>query len=214
MSRSVEGGTGETGKEPPSSNDQGVVPLVDERVDERSLILRAREGDEEAFLELVDLYRERIWRIAYRIVRDSEEADDVVQDAFARASLHLRRFDFRAGFYTWLVSITRNAAFDALRSARRRGRLRLGDEGFEQRPATREDDDPVRNAERAETARKVHEALGRLKERDRMLLVLREFEGMKYEEIAKVMGCAVGTVESGIHRARKKLKKLLGGERP
>ena len=87
---------------------------MDETQDDRELVVRAKDGSEEAFNDLVRLYHERIYRIALRIVHDPDEADEITQETFARAVAALDRFDFRAKFYTWIVSIARNAAFDAL----------------------------------------------------------------------------------------------------
>ncbi len=176
--------------------------------DDRELVMRAKNGSEEAFSALIDKYHERVHRVAVRIVRNVDEADDVVQEVFARAVIHLNRFDFRASFYTWLISITRNAAFDALRSMQRRGRFKSSEDGMDRYDAEGFGD-PVRSSTDQEAAERVVKALGRLSPRDRSLLVLREYEDLQYEEIARVLGCSVGTVESGIHRARKKLRMLL-----
>lgn len=178
--------------------------------EDRELVLQAQKGSEEAFTALVDRYYERIYRIAVRIARSTEEAEEVVQDAFTRAFVNLSRFDLRASFYTWLVSITRNAAFDALRSMQRRGRAKQVEDGLDVFEAEGYGD-PVRASVDHEAQEEVRDALGKLSARDRTLLVLREYEGLQYEEIARVLGCSVGTVESGIHRARKRLGALLGG---
>ncbi len=186
---------------------------MDAVVDERELVARAQEGSEEAFTELIDRYHERIYRVAVRIVHDVDDAQEVVQEVFVRAVQHIGRFDFRASFYTWLVSITRNAAFDALRGTQRRGRFKQTEDGLDRYSADGVGD-PVEASQESETAVKVRKALLRLKPRDRTLIVLREYEGLQYEEIARVMGCSVGTIESGLHRARKRLKTILGDERP
>lgn len=186
---------------------------MDENPDDHELVHSAKAGSEDAFSRLIDRYHERIYRVAVRIVNDPVEADEVAQEVFSRAISALGRFDFRASFYTWLVSIARNAAFDALRAMKRRARLKGSDDGLDQRPADG-GSDPVAAAREQERAEKVRKALGRLNERDRTLLVLREYEDLQYEEIAQVMGCAVGTVESGLHRARKKLRLLLGDVEP
>jgi len=186
---------------------------MDTIADERELVLRAKGGSEEAFTDLVDRYHERIYRIALRIVHDPDDAEEVVQEVFVRAVTHIGRFDFRASFYTWLVSITRNAAFDALRGVQRRGRFKQTEDGLDRYEADGVGD-PVEASQATETAEKVRKALGRLKPRDRTLIVLREYEGLRYEEIARVMECSVGTIESGLHRARKRLKMLLGDAPP
>lgn len=180
---------------------------MDPKDDDRELVLRAKNGSEEAFSDLVRRYHERVYRVTLRIIRDPEDADEVTQDVFVRALSALDRFDFRASFYTWLVSIARNAAFDALRSLKRRSRFK-SEEGLDNYEAEGFGD-PVSSTAESETAQSVVKALGRLSVRDRTLLVLREYEDLQYEEIARVLGCSVGTVESGIHRARKRLRQLL-----
>lgn len=186
---------------------------VMDELDDRDLVARAKAGSEDAITALVRRYHERVFKVAARIVRTPEDAEDVTQEVFARAMSALDRFDFRATFYTWLVSIARNAAFDSWRSGRRTRttyNLESGFESFENDGST----DPVKKNSQRERAERVHRALSRLAPRDRTLLVLREFEDMQYEEIATILGCPVGTVESGIHRARKKLKVLLGDVEP
>jgi len=182
---------------------------MDASQDEHELVLRAKNGSKDAFSELVDRYHERIYRLTIRIVRDPDEAEEVTQETFVRALSALDRFDFRARFYTWLVSIARNAAFDAWRGLQKRSRFVTSEEGPDGYEATGFGD-PVATSSDNETARKVVKALGRLSVRDRTLLVLREYEDLQYEEIARVLGYSVGTVESGIHRARKRLRMFLG----
>ncbi len=186
---------------------------VMDELDDRALVDRAKAGSEDAYTALVRRYHERVFKVAARIVRTAEDAEDVTQEVFARALSALDRFDFRATFYTWLVSIARNAAFDAYRSGRRTRTTYNLEGGFESFPHDGSAD-PVRTNAEKERAERVQRALSRLSPRDRTLLVLREYEDMQYEEIAVVLGCPVGTVESGIHRARKKLKVLLGDVEP
>lgn len=185
---------------------------MDEPRDDREWVLRARNGSEEAFTHLVDRYYERIYRVALRIIRNPDDAEEVTQEVFARAVGALDRFDFRASFYTWLVSIAKNAAFDLIRSQQRRGKhLRaVQTEDDLADVALAGDGDPVDAVSGGELRDRVTAALERLSVRDRTLLVLREYEDLQYEEIARVLGCSVGTVESGIHRARKRLRALLG----
>lgn len=181
---------------------------MDETQDDRELVVRAKDGSEEAFNDLVRLYHERIYRIALRIVHDPDEADEITQETFARAVAALDRFDFRAKFYTWIVSIARNAAFDALRSMQRRSRYKSAEDGLD-RFEGEGGGDPVQASSASEAKQVIQKALGRLSVRDRTLIVLREYESLQYDEIAKVMGCSVGTVESGLHRARKRLRQYL-----
>ncbi|MFH0943589.1 MAG: sigma-70 family RNA polymerase sigma factor [Planctomycetota bacterium] len=182
---------------------------MDEPRDDRELVEQAKNGSEEAFTCLIDRYHGRIYRVASRIVRNPEDAEEVTQEVFARAVAALDRFDFRASFYTWLVSITRNAAFDTLRGLQRRSRFQQSESGLDQYVAEGSED-PVRASSENEAVQQVTLAMDKLSVRDRTLLVLREYEDLQYEEIARILGCSLGTVESGIHRARKRLRSLLG----
>jgi RNA polymerase sigma-70 factor, ECF subfamily len=183
--------------------------MNDQDLDDRRLVDAAKGGSEEAFEELVRRYYERVYRNAYRILDSAEDAEEVVQETFSRAVLALERFDHRASFFTWIVSIARNAAFDQLRVAKRRAKMYGIAEGFDDIAVDRDTASPVTASAENESATIVRKGLMRLKERDRTLLVLREYDGLQYEEIAKIMKCSVGTIESGIHRARKKLRYFL-----
>lgn len=184
------------------------VTQMDIEQDDRDLVLRAKDGSQEAFTDLVRKYHERIYRIAYRIVHDPDEADEITQETFSRAVTALDRFDFRAKFYTWIVSIARNAAFDALRSMQRRSRYKSAENGLDRYDAGGLGD-PVTASAASEAKQLIQKALERLSVRDRTLIVLREYESLQYDEIARVMGCSVGTVESGLHRARKRIRQYL-----
>lgn len=186
----------------------------DPEFDDRRLVEEAQAGSEDAFSELVRRYYERVYRNAYRILESPEDAEEVVQETFARAVLALDRFDHRASFFTWLVSIARNAAFDQLRTAKRRARLHGVSEGFDDLAVDETTASPISASVDNEAATLVRRGLMRLKERDRKLLILREYEALSYEEIARIMKCSVGTIESGIHRARKKLKWYLSALEP
>jgi RNA polymerase sigma-70 factor, ECF subfamily len=177
--------------------------------EDQELVDRAKAGSEEAFTALVGLYQERIWRIVSRILRDEDLALEVTQETFTRALCALPRFDFRAKFSTWLISIARNAAFDIYRSRKSRG----PHVSIDDHPDLFTNDstkDPGVAVADEELAEKVRKAMTRLNPRHRMLLTLREYEDMQYEDIAKVLGVPVGTVESGLHRARKRLREILG----
>lgn len=188
--------------------------MADLEFDDRPLVEQAKAGSEEAFSELVRLYYERVYRNAYRILESPQDAEEVVQETFARAALALERFDHRASFFTWLVSIARNAAFDQLRTAKRRAKLYGVGEGFDELAVDRTTASPFDESADNEAAKIVRRGLMRLKERDRKLLILREYEALSYEEIARIMKCSVGTIESGIHRARKKLRWYLSALEP
>jgi RNA polymerase sigma-70 factor (ECF subfamily) len=175
------------------------------------LITETLGGQTEAFGELVYRYQDRLFNAVVRIVDHPEDARDVVQDAFINAYQSLASFKGDAEFYTWLYRI----AFNSAVSHRRRKRLLVSLESGREGEATIDPLDPSEETrpgaalERADDERLVQEALNRLSPEHRAVLVLKDIEGLKYEEIADVMGVPIGTIRSRIHRARLELRDLL-----
>jgi RNA polymerase sigma-70 factor (ECF subfamily) len=170
---------------------------------------RAREGNAGAFRELVDRSHETVFRLAAALTGDRDEAADVVQETYIRAWEEIGGLRDGAAVTGWLARIARNVAHD-----RRRGfwsRLRAPLSPAHEDRAGRERAAPGADAtlEEAERARGVREAMARLPEKHRVVLALREIEGMTYEEVAAALGVPVGTVESRLHRARRALAKRL-----
>lgn len=165
---------------------------------------RTREGDAGAFRELVAATTDRIYRLAHHLMRDRDEAEDVVQETFIRA--WQRRGDLRdpAAVMPWLSRIARNAARDRLRWWRRRPEKARTE--VEPAGAATPADHALIGAERAAEVRR---ALDVLSEKHRVILLLREVEDMSYEQIAELLGVPVGTVESRLHRARAALAARL-----
>ena len=161
---------------------------------------RVRTGDAGAFRQLVEATSQRLYRLAIHLMRDPDEADEVVQETFIRA--WQRRGDLRdpGAVMPWLSRIARNAARDRLRWWRRRPeRARAEAEPVSAAPAA---DQELIGAERAADLRR---ALDVLSEKHRVILLLREVEDMSYEQIAELLEVPVGTVESRLHRARTAL---------
>jgi len=181
--------------------------------DERELIERCLAGDTSAFEPLVERYRQRVWRLAYQLLRDREEAWDCAQEAFVRAFHSLPSFRGHAAFYTWLFRITVNVATDRQRSrgaqARAFGAERLSEEEWKRTmpdPGAR----PDQAATQSEQRERIRQALDALPPRARTIIMLSDVEGLSYREIADVLGCPIGTVMSRLHNARKRMKTLLG----
>ncbi len=184
--------------------------------DDRGLVERAAQGDREAFGALVQRHQDRAFNLAYQIVRNREDALDVAQEAFVKAYGSLPNFKGEASFTTWIHRIVVNVAIDTLRR-RRRGNptpyddQRAMSEEVEGGPTT--PDDP----EAALGARQVRSLLRRgiqaLPPAQRAVLVLREIEGMTYEEIARAVGCNPGTVMSRLFYARRRLAQVLAAHR-
>jgi RNA polymerase sigma-70 factor (ECF subfamily) len=181
--------------------------------DDRELVARAQAGEVAAFEPLVEKYRQRVWRLAYNVLRDREEAWDAAQDAFIRAFQALPSFRGQSAFYTWLFRITMNVAADRVRARAARGRA------FGSEPVPEEDwdrlmveqgDSPATSAARAEKRARIARALDTLPEHHRTIIMLGDVEGLSYREIADVLNIPMGTVMSRLHNARRKLRDALG----
>ena len=178
---------------------------------DRALMAAAAGGDPQAFDSLVRLHTPRMYRVALRIVADSADAEDAVQDAWISAWRALRGYRGDAAPATWLYRVVSNAALAQLR--RRHATVPI-DEGAEERLWNVDDPDvPERATLRAEEVAAVHRAVAGLEPSQRVPLVLREFEGLSYEEVATVLEISVPAVRSRVHRARQTLLTKLEGAR-
>jgi RNA polymerase sigma-70 factor (ECF subfamily) len=181
------------------------------------LVERVQRGDKAAFDVLVRKYQHKIVKLVTRYVHDSTEALDVAQEAFIKAYRAIHGFRGDSAFYTWLYRIAINTAKNHLVAEGRRPLERGVDlqdpEQFEVQARLKDVDTPERLLLTDEIQRTVEEAIAGLPEDLRTAIVLRELEGMSYEQIAETMSCPVGTVRSRIFRAREaideKLKPLL-----
>jgi len=167
-------------------------------------VRRCQDGDNEAFGVLVRRYQNRIYRLVCYTLGSKDGAEDIAQEAFLRAYQSIRGFRFKSSFFTWLYRIAVNLC---LREMRRKKSLSL-ETGS---PAPSSDDDPLDKIEKEEIVKHLHRSLDRLKEREKMVLVLREMEELSYEEISRIMDYPLGTVKSAISRAREKLRDHLMG---
>ena len=176
---------------------------------EQELVRAAAGGDTEAFERLVETYENKIYTLAPRMSGSPDDAGDIAQEAFLAAWRGLPAFRGEAGFATWLYRLASNAAIDYLRRQRKqRGELSLDDEelGLD---AVDAGPGPQDAAEGEEVRSAVAAGLGALSEGHRQVLVLRELQGLSYEEIAAVLAVDLGTVKSRISRARSALRKIL-----
>jgi RNA polymerase sigma-70 factor (ECF subfamily) len=184
---------------------------------DQQLVRRVQAGDQSAFNLLVLKYQHRVLKLVGRFVSDATEAQDVAQEAFLKAYRALGSFRGESAFYTWLYRIAINTAKNALVAQKRRPvdfDLDMQDpEQFERQARLKEADTPEGVLLTEEIREVVERAMEQLPEDLRTAIVLRELEGLSYEEIAEAMDCPVGTVRSRIFRAReaidKKLKPLL-----
>ena len=175
---------------------------------DRALVARARRGDPAAFDALVARHRDVVFRVAARIV-GPDEAPDVSQDAFLRAFNRLDRFRGEGTFRAWLLQITHNAA---LRAAERRRPEPLEPEGVEEAGAVAASAvarTPVAELEARERRRRLETKIALLKPQHRAVLVLRDVEGLSYEDIAAVTEAPLGSVKGRLNRARGELIAIL-----
>ncbi len=183
------------------------------------LVQLAKQGDHEAFRTLMNTYRKRVYSLAYGMVHDAEGAMDICQETFIKAYRHLDSFQGNSSFYTWIYRIAANLSIDHLRKRSRREALQYDDhlrhDDSEETEAAltshMADTQPQLALDRKELKEKLNQALETLSEKHRIVLILRELEGMSYEEIASTLNIHLGTVMSRLHHARKNMQKELSG---
>ncbi len=179
--------------------------------DDYRLIAECLRGRTDAFGQLIYRYEERLYNTVYRLVGNAEDAQDVVQETFLNAYKSLSNFKGDAEFFTWLYRI----AFNTAVSLRRKQRAALSLNGSNTGDSSAEPLDhsassqPSHALERAEQERRVQQALSRLSIEHRAVLVLKDMQGMKYEQIAEILQVPIGTIRSRLHRARLELRDLL-----
>jgi RNA polymerase sigma-70 factor (ECF subfamily) len=175
------------------------------------LLRRYHGGDREALEELFRRYRETAYRVSYRLLGNSEDALDAVQEGFIKALTHLRGFEQRSSFKTWLLRIVSNAALDLGRQRRRRDDLALAFEEQLQRPEEQTffTSDPLRDVVEGDLREAIGAALQEIPEAQRRTFVLHVDGGLSYREVSETLGISIGTVMSRLFYARQKLRTLL-----
>jgi len=186
------------------------------KVEDQELVQRAQAGDHRAFRVLVERYQRKVYTVAYGIVRNPDAAMDVVQDAFVKVHKHLGSFQGNSSFYTWLYRIVVNLCIDKKRRAARASEVDYDDtlahgDGFTDGPtlASTGFDSPHKAAQRKELVEHMDKALDTLSDDHREILMLREVDGLSYEELSETLGIAKGTVMSRLFHARKNFQKSL-----
>ena len=178
--------------------------------DVAAVLARARQGDGEAFRALVEQHSRSVFRLAFRMTGNEQDAEDVVQESLLRAYRQLGRFESRANFGTWLYRITANCAVDLMRSKQARhdqSRAEPLDETSD--TTTSEVPDPERMAGSAEIQRCVAHALEALSPLERAAFTLRHYEGRSIDEISRALGLGTSAAKHSVFRAVKKLRIAL-----
>jgi RNA polymerase sigma-70 factor (ECF subfamily) len=185
--------------------------------DDLTLVRRAQQGDRAAFRALFDKYHRRVFAIALGVVKNPPDAHDVVQEAFVKVHKHLPTFQGASSFYTWLYRITMNLAIDQLR--RKKVARQVDFDDAIRRDEDAEDpgnlipavvnSDPGKTASRKELAERIQVALDTLPDIHRQCILLREVEGLSYEEMATIMKVPKGTIMSRLFHARRKMQAAL-----
>jgi RNA polymerase sigma-70 factor (ECF subfamily) len=192
---------------------------MNDREIDHQLVLRAQRGDKVAFELLVNKYERKLQRLLSRLVRDPSEVEDVTQEAFIKAYRALPTFRGESAFYTWLYRIGINTAKNYLTAQGRKAppMVDIDPEDAEssgESGLARDTNTPEQELMSRQVAETVNAAMDALPEELRAAIMLREIEGMSYDEIAAIMNCPIGTVRSRIFRAREaiadQLRPLLG----
>lgn len=170
------------------------------------LISQTLSGDQKSYEILVKRYQKRVHRLAQRLVRDADAADDVAQEAFIRAYYALSRYEQGRNFYFWLSRIAVNLALNHLSREKRLVALPEDDTNLDPALST----DPTAEADASQLKARIGEAIEKLPLHQRSVLLLRAQEGLSYQEIARNLDISIGTVMSRLSRARQALKELLG----
>jgi len=177
-------------------------------LEETEMISRCQRGDQEALKEIFDRYNKKVYRIAYGVVRQREEALDIVQEVFIKLFHSIKNFKGKSHFYTYLYRMVMNTAIDHARKTGKQIISSLDQEGSFQ-PSDDLEKGPERILLQKELEERVKLAMDKLPAEQRAALIFRDVEGLSYQEMAETMGCSIGTVMSRLHYGRKRMQELL-----
>jgi RNA polymerase sigma-70 factor, ECF subfamily len=205
-----------------SESEKTPRPAKVDTADDKSLVRAAQRGDRAAFRALVEKYQRRVYQLALSMLKDPDEAMDIVQETFVRVHRYLPSFKGDSSFFTWTYRIATNLCLDLSRKKGKSERVEMDESDADieahMDPPSAALAGPQRAALNEELKGKIDEALQGLSENHRAILLLRELEGLSYEELAKVLGIRKGTVMSRLFHARlkmqRKLREYLGEDAP
>ena len=184
---------------------------MDERVNEQ--IIKVRNGDKQAFSEIVELYKHRVFQVCYRMLGNRQEAEDISQEAFMRAYIHLDRFQMNRKFSTWIYRIATNLCIDRIRKKKPDYYLDAeisGSDGLTMYSQVAASTPlPEDEAEKNEIQNRIYKEIRNLSEKYRAVIVLKYMEELSLQEISEILELPLGTVKTRIHRGREALRKQL-----
>ena len=192
--------------------------MVSTDAEDLALVTAVKAGDKRAFKVLMQRYQRKVYAVAYGFLRNQEDALDVVQESFIKVHRYIGKFEGNSSFYTWLYRIVANLCIDHLRKAKRHRDVEFDDGlrhdgaddvGGEFLPHLAHFGDPSDMLRRKEIMTAVEASLDHLSDKHRAVIVMRELQGMSYEEMAQAMKCSKGTIMSRLFHARRNMQKLL-----
>jgi len=178
---------------------------------DEDLIARFQNGDEYAFDEIVNRYKDRLLNFVFRFIGQIDESEDIVQDTFLKVYKNKNSYENIARFSTWIYTIAGNLAKTELRKRKRRrifsiSKMGIDDKEFELSSTART---PEENTESIFNEKIIHNAIQKLPDKFRTVIILRDIQELSYDEISKIIGVPLGTIKSRVNRARLKLRELL-----
>ena len=191
---------------------------MEKDLDDRELVGRVQGGDPAAFRMLFERYHRRAYAVAFGVVKNQEDALDIVQDGFVKVHRHIGKFQGSASFYTWLYRIIMNLSIDHVRRRKNARGVEYDDGVARDSEALAGDGslvprlldaNPAKTVVRRELLGRIQAALDELPEYHRAVIILREIEGLSYEEMSKILGVPKGTIMSRLFHARKKMQASL-----
>lgn len=200
--------------QPPSTTNTPEPARTQAAAEDRELVLRAKEGDLDAYDQLVRRYQERIYATIYHMTSNHEDANDLAQETFVKAFQAIKSFKGDSSFFTWAYRIAVNKTINFLKQRKNRGHLSLNDMDMnvENDPELVDlvsQHTPRRDAGLTELHEKLNEAMQKLSEPHRLVVTLHDVQGLSHEEIGKIMNCNTGTVRSRLFYARQQLQAYL-----
>jgi len=176
--------------------------------EEAELVSRCQQGDQNSMNEVFSRYHDKVYRVAYGVVTNREDALDIVQEVFVNLFRSIKNFKGKSNFYTYIYRMAMNTAIDYSRKVKRFPTSSIG-EGGRGQPSDGAEKRPDSLLLDKELDEKLNAAMAKLPKDQKAAIIYRDVEGLSYQEMAEVMGCNIGTVMSRLHYARKRMRELL-----